>query len=139
MSIVYHFSFGFHLHGASFSILSFSICLYPYIRSKSLTERIQIHRWVIFFQPIICLLVGESSVFIFKVIEAIFEDSLVAQTVKSLRAMQAIRIRLGWEDPLVKEMTTYSNTLAQKIPWMEEPGRLQSMGSQSWTQLHLLS
>ena len=37
---------------------------------------------------------------------------------------------LGWEDLLEKEMATHSNTLAWKIPWAEEPGRLQSMGSQ---------
>ena len=37
---------------------------------------------------------------------------------------------LGGEDPLEKEMATHSSTLAWKIPWMEEPGRLQSMGSQ---------
>ena len=37
---------------------------------------------------------------------------------------------LGSEDPLEKKMATYSSTLAWKVPWMEEPGRLQSMGSQ---------
>ena len=37
---------------------------------------------------------------------------------------------LGWEDPLEKEMATHSRTLAWKIPWMEEPGGLQSVGSQ---------
>ena len=37
---------------------------------------------------------------------------------------------LGWEDPLEKEMATHSNILAWRIPWMEEPGGLQSMGSQ---------
>ena len=37
---------------------------------------------------------------------------------------------LGWEDPLEKEMETHSSTFAWKIPWSEEPGRLQSMGSQ---------
>ena len=37
---------------------------------------------------------------------------------------------LGWEDPLEKEMATHSSTLAWQIPWREEPGRLQSMGSQ---------
>ena len=37
---------------------------------------------------------------------------------------------LGWEDPLEKEMATHSRTLAWKIPWTEEPGKLQSMGSQ---------
>ena len=40
---------------------------------------------------------------------------------------------LGQEDPLVKEMATHSSTLAWKIPWTEEPGGLQSMGSQSQT------
>ena len=42
---------------------------------------------------------------------------------------------LGWEDPLGKEMATHSSILAWKIPWMEEPGRLQSTGSQSHTSL----
>ena len=37
---------------------------------------------------------------------------------------------LGWKDPLEKEIATHSNTLAWKIPWTEEPGRLQSMGLQ---------
>ena len=37
---------------------------------------------------------------------------------------------LGWEDPLEKEMVTHSSILAWRIPWMEKPGRLQSMGSQ---------
>ena len=40
-----------------------------------------------------------------------------------------------WEDPLEKEMATFSSTLAWKIPWTEERGRLPSMGSQSWTRL----
>ena len=56
--------------------------------------------------------------------------------VKSLPTMQETQVRsLGWEDPLEKEMAIHSSTLAWKIPWMEEPGRLQSMGSQSWTRL----
>ena len=37
---------------------------------------------------------------------------------------------LGWQDPLEKEMATHSSTIAWKIPWMEEPGRLESMGLQ---------
>ena len=45
--------------------------------------------------------------------------------------MQETQVRfLGWEDLLEKEMTTHSNILAQEIPWAEEPGKLQSMGSQ---------
>ena len=54
--------------------------------------------------------------------------SLVAQKVKRLPAMQETWVRsLGREDPLEKEMATHSSTLAWKIPWTEEPGRLQSM------------
>ena len=57
--------------------------------------------------------------------------SLVAQTVKHLPAMWETRVQsLGGEDPLEKEMTIHSSTLAWKIPWTEEPDRLQSMGSQ---------
>ena len=57
--------------------------------------------------------------------------SLVAQTVKRLPTMWETQLRsLGQEDPLEKEMATYSSTLAWKIPWMEEHGRLQSMRSQ---------
>ena len=60
-----------------------------------------------------------------------FLASLVAQTVKHLPAMQEIWVRsLGREDPLEKEMATHSGTLAWKIPWVEEPARLQSMGLQ---------
>ena len=57
--------------------------------------------------------------------------SLVAQTVKHLPTMRETWVQsLGREDPLEKEMATHSSTLAWKIPWTEEPGRLQSMGSQ---------
>ena len=55
----------------------------------------------------------------------------MAQIVKNLPAMQETRFRsLGQEDPLEKEMATHSSVLAWRIPWTEEPGRLQSMGSQ---------
>ena len=55
----------------------------------------------------------------------------MAQMVKRLPAMWETRDRsLGQEDPLEKEMATHSGTLAWKSPWTEEPGRLQSMGSQ---------
>ena len=51
--------------------------------------------------------------------------------VKKLPSMQEAQVRsLGRGDPLEKEMAAHSSTLAWKIPWMEEPGRLQSMGSQ---------
>ena len=54
----------------------------------------------------------------------------MAQMLKNLLAMQETWVRsLGQEDPLGKEMATHSSTLAWKIPWMEEPGGLQSMGS----------
>ena len=58
-------------------------------------------------------------------------NSLVAQMVKRLPAMRKTRVRsLSQEDPLEKEMATHSSTLAWKIPWTEEPGRLQSMALQ---------
>ena len=57
--------------------------------------------------------------------------SLVAQLVKNVPAVQETPVRfLGQEDPLEKGMATHSSTLAWKIPWTEEPGRLQSMGLQ---------
>ena len=59
----------------------------------------------------------------------------MAQTVKNLPAMQETRVlSLGWEDPLEKEIATYSSIFAWDIPRAEEPGGLQSMGSRkSWT------
>ena len=52
--------------------------------------------------------------------------------VKNLSAMQEIQVQfLGWEDPLEKGMATCSSILAWRIPWTEEPSRLQSMGSQN--------
>ena len=57
--------------------------------------------------------------------------SLVAQTVKRLSTMRETRVlSLGQEDPLEKEMAIHSSTIAWKIPWTEEPGRLLSMGLQ---------
>ena len=57
--------------------------------------------------------------------------SLVAQTVKRLSTMRETWVpSLGREDPLEKEMAIHSSTIAWKIPWTEEPGRLQSMGLQ---------
>ena len=57
--------------------------------------------------------------------------SLVAQMVKNPSAMQETWVQsLGWEDPLEEGMATHSSILAWRIPWTEEPGRLQSMGSQ---------
>ena len=64
-------------------------------------------------------------------IHRVKEASLVAQSVKNLPAVQETRVQsLGWEDPLEKEMATHSSILTWKIPWTEEPGELQFMGSQ---------
>ena len=61
----------------------------------------------------------------------IITTSLAAQRVKRLPTMWETRVRsLGLEDPLEKEMATRFSILAWKIPWTEEPGGLQSMGSQ---------
>ena len=60
-----------------------------------------------------------------------FPDGSGRQWVKSLPAMRGIWVRfLGWEDPLEKGTATHSCILAWRIPWTEEPGGLQSMGSQ---------
>ena len=57
--------------------------------------------------------------------------ALTAQSVKNLPTVQETWVRfLGREDPLEKEMATHSSIPAWRIPWTEEPGRLQSMGSQ---------
>ena len=57
--------------------------------------------------------------------------SLLAQLIKNPPAMWETWVySLGWEDPLEEEMATDSGTLAWRIPWMEEPGGLPSMGSQ---------
>ena len=58
-------------------------------------------------------------------------EKILAQMVKCLPTKQKTQVQsLGQEDPLEKEMATRSSTLAWKIPWMKDPGRLQSMGSQ---------
>ena len=73
--------------------------------------------------------VSRELLFMFKKKQA--KASLVAQRLKCLPAMQETWVRsLGWEDPLEKEMATRSSILAWRIPWMEEPGGLQPMGSQ---------
>ena len=59
--------------------------------------------------------------------------SLAAQMVKNPPAMQETWIRpLGWEVPLEEGMATHSSVLAWRIPWAEEPGRLQALGLRSW-------
>ena len=70
---------------------------------------------------------GEVSVF--KANEGALGASLMAQMVKRLPAMRKTGVRsLGRQDPLEKEMATHSSSLAWKIPWTEERGRLKSMG-----------
>ena len=71
-----------------------------------------------------------------RVFDVIALCSLVAQRIKHLPAMPETRVQsLGWEYPLEKEMATHSSILAWRVPWTEEPGGLQSTGSQSRTRL----
>ena len=63
----------------------------------------------------------------------------MAQTVKHLTAMQETQVQSLGRDPLEKKMATHSGTLAWKIPWTEEPGRLWSMGSQRVRQDYVTS
>ena len=70
---------------------------------------------------------------LFCIIMGLYIDwaSLIAQSVKNLPAMQKTWVQfLGQKNPLEKEMAIHSSALAWKIPWAEEPGGLQSMGSQ---------
>ena len=75
-------------------------------------------------------------IFVDKVMPLLFNmlsrlDSVVAQKVKHLSTMRETWVQaLGWEDPLEKEMAIHSMTIAWRIPWTGEPGKLQSMGSQ---------
>ena len=65
--------------------------------------------------------------------------SLLALLVKNQPALQETRVRSpGWEYPLEEEMATHSSVLAWRIPWTEEPGGLQSMGSQESDMAYLL-
>ena len=60
----------------------------------------------------------------------------VARMMKNLPAMRETRVQSpGWEDPLEEGMAMHSRILAWRIPWTKEPGRLQSVGSQSHTEL----
>ena len=69
------------------------------------------------------------TIYIYLAKQSIPWDSPVAQMVKSLPVMRETSVQsLGQEDPLEKVMATHSSMLAWKIPWTEEPGRLQSMG-----------
>ena len=75
---------------------------------------------------LILFLISEESIqFLITEYNVSYRASLVAQMVKRLPAMQETEVRsLSQEDPLEKEMATYSSNLAWKIPWMEEPVRL---------------
>ena len=77
----------------------------------------------------VCVCLGWENDIVYTLTEK--GASWVTQTVKNLPAMQETQVRsLNREDPLEKEMANHSSVLAWRIPWMEEPGRLLSMGSQ---------
>ena len=82
----------------------------------------------------ICLCTLIPMKVLVKIISVILNEGEYLLSYSSLicsKFMQEIRVRsLGWEDPLEKAMAPHSSTLAWRIPWREEPGRLQSMGSQ---------
>ena len=74
---------------------------------------------------------SESPKNLINLIRAGFRASLVAQTVKNPPVMQETQVQfLSQEDPMEKGLATHSSILAWRIPWTEEPGRPQSMGSQ---------
>ena len=78
-----------------------------------------------------------SKIYILYYTYDLYKASLVTPSVKNLLIVQGTWVQsLGQEDLLEKEMATHSSILAWKIPWTEEPGGLQSMGSQSDTTEH---
>ena len=141
--------------------LSLPICLYIYLFSLSvshlpITYSFAVLSSILLFtssnhpttHQLICLLHQSINLLIQQIFgSTIWEDPLseVAQMVKHLPAMWEAQVQpLGCEDPLEKEMATHSSTLGWKIPWTEEPGRLQSMRLQrvrrDWmTSLHFTS
>jgi len=77
-------------------------------------------------------------------LQFLHKGSVMGQTVRRLSVMQETRVQsLGWEDPLEKETVAHYSIVAWKIPWITEPGRLPSMGSQrvghDWATSHSLS
>ena len=90
-------------------------------------------RFPLFTRSIYCtLFLLDCFDFVYRCICLCVWASLLAQRLKCLPAMWEIWVRsLGGEDPLEEEMATHSGILAWRIPWMEEPGGLQSMGSQT--------
>ena len=81
-------------------------------------------------------MLSEVRIFFFNQSIVDSPTSLVALLVKNLPAVQETGVQfLGWEDPLEEEMATHFRVLAWKIPWAEEPGRLQPWGRKSWTRL----
>ena len=86
--------------------------------------------FLVFFSIFNCFFSLQNSTKVGLVV-IVSNSSLVAQMVKRLPTVQETQVQsLGQEDPLEKEMATHSSILAWKIPWTEEPGRLQFMGSQ---------
>ena len=111
-----HFSIG--LCGFGFLLLCCMSCLYI-LKIKPLSVASFAN---IFFQSVGCLL-G----FLFFFFNCSFGGSEVKASAWNVGDPGSIP---GWEDPLEKEMATHSSTLAWRIPWKKEPGRLQSVGSQ---------
>ena len=96
-----------------------------------------IFKWFFLFK--LCLLYKETIQHLFLI--SYYRASLVAQMVKNLPATRETWVRsLGWEDPLEERMATHSSLLAWRIPWTQESGGLQSMGSprvgHSWVTKH---
>ena len=80
---------------------------------------------------IVAVYIPMNTVGWFPIFHTLSRLFFIAQLIKNLSAMQETQVRsLGQEDPLEEEMATHSSILAWRIPWTEEPGGLQSMGSQ---------
>ena len=104
------------------------ICMYVCIYKLGTSYTYTLHSLYKWIQTLACIIKIPHALYIHI---HIFRAPLVTQRSKRLPAMWETRVRsLSREDPLEKEMATHSSIIAWRIPWREDPGRLQSMGSQ---------
>ena len=127
------------LPNSCMQVLEAILCVWSTISSVSHQQNSAGHIWIL--RKILSLLLPKREINslgsdyslynMMRGVTVLLRASLVAQTVKNLPAVQETWVwSLSGEDPLEKEMATHSSILAWIIPWTEEPGRLQSMGSQ---------
>ena len=130
------FIFSYYQYGLLYLYIIFKILIkiiMPKSRNLGFPQETNTINWGTFwlYYKLFHILLFQTSLFLWLASPFQILDFPGGSAVKRLPAMREAGVwSLGWEDPLEKERATHSSTLAWKIPWTEEPGRLQSMGSQ---------